>query len=61
MLDKDILELRDHLRSELLLLQVIATLYDTADEAKVLFIFKTTIFIILCDFHANLIEGFLSK
>ena len=61
MLDEDILELRDHLRSKLLLLQVIATLYDTADKAEVLFIFKTTIFIILSNLHAYLVEGFLAE
>ena len=61
MLDEDILELGDHLRCKLLLLQIVTALYNTADKAEVLFIFKTTILIIFSDLHANLVEGFLTE
>ena len=61
MLDEDILKLRDHLRCKLFLLQVISTLYDAANKAEVLLVFKATIFIILSDLHANVVEGFLTE
>ena len=56
MLDKDVFELGNHLRSELLLLQIIPTLDYAADQPEALFICESSKTVFLRDLKADFIE-----
>lgn len=61
MVVKDVFEFRDHLGSKLLLLQVVAGLHDTADEAKVLLSCHLEKVRFLRDFRVYLLVGLLTE
>lgn len=61
MLVEDVFELGDHLRGELLLLQVVSALDDATDQAKALLIGQASIVVFFSDLVANFVEGFRSK
>ena len=58
---EDVLELRDHLRRELLLLQVVPALHDAADQAKALLVRQPAKVVTLCDLQAHFVERFATE
>lgn len=61
MLVKDVLKLGYHLGSELLLFEIITTFDYATDQAKAGLVAQSTKGILLCNFHAHLIERLLPE
>lgn len=53
---KDVFELGNHLRRELLLLQIVATLDYATNQAEALLVRQTTEIVVLSDLEAHLVE-----
>ena len=53
---KNVLELRDHLRGKLLLLQVVSALHDAAYQAEALLVWQPAKVVIFGDLQADLVE-----
>jgi len=58
---KDVFELRDHLRCELLLLQIVSALHDATDQPEVLFPCQTSVVACFCYLVADFLVADRSK